>query len=181
MNSTYPSRIWGKSSASHLGGCKEIEEGDRDSLWHSESDTAADSIDGSRKAARTQIQQLTPGTGWETKGGPNQMYIRTYRNYSLHYFAFRYLRNARKIRATLCNDSPPRRARGGTPQWQHTAFHTHSPPPCRTRSRSWRARPGLCGTLSCLAWQEQLSQGEQLNEKTGKVGRPGLFDSRKRK
>jgi hypothetical protein len=60
-----------------------------------------------------------------------------------------------------------------------TAFHTHSPPPCRTRNRSWRARPGLCGTLSCLAWQEQLSQGEQLNEKTGKVGRPGLFESRK--
>ena len=56
----------------------------------------------------------------------------------------------------------------GTPQWQHTAS-THLPPPYRRRDRSWRARPGLYGTLPCLAWQSSSARLSSLMRKLGRL------------
>ena len=56
-------------------------------------------------------------------------------------------------------------------RWQHTAFHTHSPPPCRTRNRSWRARPGqVCVEHYCVLLDKSSSaRASSLMRKLGRL------------
>ena len=61
----------------------------------------------------------------------------------------------------------------------YSTASTHSPLPYRRKNRCWRARPGLCRTLPCLAWQSSSARSSSLMRKLRRLEDLVSFESGK--